>query len=109
MASSLSEFVEPTATLFTDEWAGYNKPGRTFRAHHQIRHRDCIYVDGWTHTQTAEGFFSLLKNALRGVHHGVSDKWLQGYLNEYVWRYNHRHQPWAMFLDMLDGAASKTR
>ena len=109
LASSLAEFVEPDAVLFTDEWAGYNKPGRTFRAHHQIRHRDRIYVDGWTHTQTAEGFFSLLKNALRGVHHGVSDKWLQGYLNEYVWRYNRRHQPRAMFLDLLDTAASRTR
>ena len=109
LGAALDAFVEPDAILFTDEWAGYIKPGKGYRAHHTIRHRDRIYVDGLTHTQTAEGFFSLLKNALRGVHHGVSDKWLQGYLNEYVWRYNHRHQPRAMFLDMLDTAASRSR
>lgn len=24
---------------------------------------------------------------IRGNYHSVSSKWLQGYLNEYVWRY----------------------
>lgn len=27
---------------------------------------------------------------IRGNYHAVSSKWLQGYLNEYAWRYNHR-------------------
>ena len=31
-----------------------------------------------------------VKGGLRGVYHSVSAKWLQGYLNEYTWRYNHR-------------------
>ena len=66
LGAALDAFVEPDAILFTDEWAGYTKPGKGYRAHHTIRHRDRIYVDGITHTQTAEGFFSLLKNALRG-------------------------------------------
>jgi hypothetical protein len=38
-----------------------------------------IPIDGW---------FAMLKNAIRGVHHDVSHKWLQGYINECVWRYN---------------------
>ena len=29
---------------------------------------------------------------MRGTHHSVSAKCLQGYLNEYVWRYNHRER-----------------
>jgi hypothetical protein len=35
-----------------------------------------------------------------GNYHGVSAKWLQSYLNEYVWRYNHRSGGRAM-LEML--------
>jgi hypothetical protein len=42
------------------------------------------------HTQTVEGFFSLLKGGIRGVYHSVSAKWLRSYLDEYAWRYNHR-------------------
>ena len=41
------------------------------------------------HTQTIEGFFGNVKNGIAGNYHGVSVKWLQGYLNEYTWRYNH--------------------
>jgi ISXO2 transposase-like protein len=52
-------------------------------------------------TQTIEGFFSLFKNGVRGVYHSVSKKWLQGYVNEYVWRYNHRDQDEAMFKTLL--------
>jgi ISXO2-like transposase domain len=51
----------------------------------------------------------LVKNALKGVHHGVSDKWLQGYLNEFCWRYNNRGRQNTMFLDLLDTAASRPR
>jgi hypothetical protein len=52
-----------------------------------------IYVDGDVHTQTIDGFFGLFKSGVRGAHHAVSHKWLQGYLNEWTWRYNHREDP----------------
>ena len=55
--------------------------------------------------QTIEGFFSLVKNGIRGVYHVVSAKWLQGYLNEYAWRYNHRDDRAAMFERLLARAA----
>jgi len=47
-------------------------------------------VSGDVHTQTIEGFWALLKGGLIGVYHGVSAKHLQGYLDEYVFRYNNR-------------------
>jgi transposase-like protein len=100
------ENVAEGSTLYTDEWGGYRTLDADY-AHHTIRHRDRIYVDGSVHTQTVEGFFGLLKNALRGVHHGVSDKWLQGYLNEYAWRYNNRGWRNEMFRQLLDQAASR--
>jgi transposase len=100
----VTENIDPSAILFTDEWGGYRSLSDTFE-HRTIRHRDRVYVDGTTHTQTVEGFFGLVKNALKGVHHGVSEKWLQGYLNEYAWRYNNRCDRNTMFRDLLKTAA----
>ena len=37
--------------------------------------------------------FSNLKNWLSGIHHGVSAKHLQAYLNEFTFRFNRRDYP----------------
>jgi transposase len=58
-------------------------------------------VSGDVHTNTIEGFWSLVKRGLDGVFHGVSKKHLQGYLNEYVWRYNQRYESRGRFQDLL--------
>jgi transposase-like protein len=100
------EFILPEAVLFTDEYVGYDKPGKGFAAHHRIRHQAKIYVAGDVHTQTIEGFWSLVKRGLSGTHHSVSAKHLQGYLNEYVWRYNHRDDDSAQFLSLILRAAT---
>jgi ISXO2 transposase-like protein len=74
--------------------------------HRRINHSARIYVMGDIHTQTVDGFFGLLKNAIRGVHHGVSHKWLQGYLNEYAWRWNRRDNGRSMFRDLIGQAVA---
>jgi hypothetical protein len=61
------------------------------------------------HTNTIEGSWSLMKRRIDGVYHAVSEKHLRGYLNEYAWRYNHRHDDEAMFLTLLDKAAESGR
>ncbi len=89
--------------IFTDEWKGYShRLGQRYVAHHRIRHLDRVYVDGDVHTQTIEGFFGLLKNGIRGVYHSVSSRYLQSYLDEYAWRYNHRDDATPMFWTILD-------
>ncbi len=62
-------------------------------------------MEGTIHPLTIEGFWSLVKRGIGGTHHAVSAKWLQGYLNEYVWRYNHRDDGQAQFETLLRGAA----
>jgi transposase-like protein len=99
------ENVVPGSILYSDEWVGYRTLGRDYEQR-TIRHRDRIYVDGLTHTQTVEGFFGSAKNAIRGVYHGVSPMWLQGYLNECAWRYNNRGDRNTMFRDLLNAAAT---
>ena len=45
---------------------------------------------GDIHTNTIEGFWSLVKRGISGVNHAVSAECLQGYLNADAFRYNRR-------------------
>lgn len=99
--NAVQTYVVPESMLFTDEWGGYTTVGKTMKGHKRIRHREQIYVEGDVHTQTIEGFWALTKNGIRGAYHSVSRKWLQGYLNEYAWRYNRRDMAGSMFHALL--------
>jgi transposase-like protein len=101
----IHEHVLPASILYTDEWPAYNGLDRAFKGHRRIRHSEKIYVSGDVHTQTIEGFFSLVKRGIDGTYHAVSTKWLQGYLNEYVWRYNRRDDARSMFHSLALRAA----
>jgi transposase len=107
--ANVESFVMPSTVVYTDDWHGYAGLDRRGYTHHTINHSDRIYVSGHVHTQTIEGFFGNFKTGVRGAHHFVSRKWLQGYLNEWSWRYNHRHDPSAMFRTILVRAVSITR
>ena len=98
--------VLPESVVYTDEATHYTSavPNAGYQ-HRRIHHKAKVYVSGDVHTQTIEGFWALVKSGLRGSHHAVSAKYLQGYLNEYVWRYNHRHDKRAMFWTLLLRAA----
>jgi transposase len=97
--------VDPTAVVYTDSAHLY---GKIPYDHRTINHVEQVYVSGDVHTQTIDGFWSLVKRGISGTHHSVSPKWLQGYLNEYCWRYNHRDDPRAMFALLLLRAAKPT-
>ncbi|MDP6262728.1 MAG: transposase, partial [Rhodospirillales bacterium] len=45
--------------------------------------------------------FSNLKTWLNGIHHGVSAKHLQAYLNEFTFRFNRRFYPFNAFRSLL--------
>ena len=91
------EWVKPESIIYTDEWPGYNRLGGHFAGHRRVRHAAGEYVISDAYTNTVEGFFGNLKTGIRGNYKKVSHRWLQGYLNEFTWRYNHRHDRRAMF------------
>ncbi len=90
----IAERVLPQSTVFTDEYSVYDQLGKHANCyeHKRIQHKQNIYVTGDVHTQTIEGFWSLVKRGIGGVYHSVSRKYLQTYLNEYSFRYNRRDQ-----------------
>jgi transposase-like protein len=97
----IREGVLPSATIYTDEAQVYTGLHAHGYVHHRIHHASKVYVVGNVHTNTIEGFWSLLKRGLGGVFHAVSEKHLQGYLDEYSFRYNHRADDEPMFVTML--------
>jgi len=91
--------VEPGSRLRTDGWKGYSDTalkgykhsvriiGSPERAHRRAPHIHRV--------------FSNLKTWLNGTHHGVEPKYLQSYLDEYVFRFNRRMTPMAAFQTLL--------
>lgn len=75
--------------LATDEYRGYW--GLTDYPHKFVRHSAGEYVVGAVHTQTIDGFWSLLKRGIMGTFHNVSAKYLPLYVAEFAWRYNNRN------------------
>jgi transposase-like protein len=97
--------VEVDTRIYTDEVPAYRGLTKDGWKHKTVRHKESVYVDGDVHTQQIDGFWSLVKRGIDGTHFHVSAKWLQGYLNEYAWRYYRRRKdgqgnPRPMFLEM---------
>ena len=96
-ADTLETFVAETISnkvslLCTDQWVGYKHLKKAF-PHKTIDHARGEYVIGAIHTQTIEGFWSLIKRGVIGSFHNVSRKYLPLYVAEFQFRYNHRHDP----------------
>jgi transposase-like protein/IS1 family transposase len=83
---AVSEKVDLVAT---DESGVYQKVGKK-RPHQFVTHGRGEYVRGNVHTQTIDGFWSLLKRGIIGTFHNVSRKYLPLYVAEFEWRYNNR-------------------
>ncbi len=110
-AESLVAFIRDNvalgATIRTDGWAGYTH----------------VAEAGYRHKRSVQGLperagvilprvhrvFGNLQTWLRGTHHGVGDKHLQAYLDEFAFRFNRRSTPMAAFQTLLGlGATHQT-
>jgi transposase len=104
----VKECVLPESMIFTDEAAIYKQlpqvEGMGY-LHRRINHSAKVYVAGDVHTNTIEGFWSLVKRGIGGVYHSVSQKYLQSYLDEYSFRYNRRDSGNLVFCAMLERAS----
>jgi len=95
----LSAQVQPGSEIYTDGWKGYSKTALADYRHelHQPE----------THALHIHRAFGNLKTWLNGTHHGVDPKYLQNYLDEFVFRFNRRKTPMAAFQTLLGLAAHK--
>lgn len=85
----LSSVIDPAGTLLiTDEYRGYYRVASKMNSA-RINHWK-EYVNGIIHTNTIEGFWSLLKRAWYGTHHHYSKPYMPLYVSEACYKYNHR-------------------
>lgn len=78
------------SVLITDEYKAYNAV-KGLIPHEVIKHSE-QYVDGTTHTNTIEGFWSLLKRAWYGSHHHYKRQFMPLFVAEACYKYNHRRR-----------------
>lgn len=76
--------------LMTDMDGAMVAVGRELGRHEAVNHGIGEYVRGDVHTNTIEGYFSIMKRGIIGVYHHVSQQHLKRYLAEYDFRYNER-------------------
>jgi transposase-like protein len=95
-AETLETFVAQTVAtevslIATDDHQSYMDLKRYGYNHGVIKHSQKKYVVGAIHTNTIEGFWSILKRSIIGVHHNVSRKYLPLYVAERSFVYNNRN------------------
>jgi transposase-like protein len=86
----LFEHVIKGTRVMTDEAPVYGRLGWQIGQHKTVGHRAHEYVRGDVHTNTVEGYFSILKRGMYGVFQHVAPVHLQRYLTEFDFRYNYR-------------------
>ena len=95
-AKTLREKIVTTVSrksyLMTDELASYEKVGKEFANHGTVNHsaNEFAKLGGFAHTNTAECRFSLMKRAVFGTHHSISEAHLPRYLAEWDFKWNTR-------------------
>jgi hypothetical protein len=83
--------IDDASILCTDDAGQYRHMGRDFR-HEVVNHGAEEYVRGQFHTNSVEGFFSILKRGIVGCYFHVSEAHLHRYLAEFDFRYSNREK-----------------
>ena len=84
------QHVHPDSTLSTDQAQHYKFA--PVADHQAVDHSKFEWVRGIAHTNTLEGFFSVLKRGLVGIYQHVDKKHLDRYLAEFDFRQNTREK-----------------
>lgn len=81
--------LDSKTALMTDDAGQYRHMNKDF-THETVNHGAGEYVRGNAHTNTIEGYFSVMKRGITGTYHHVSQQHLKRYLAEFDFRYNER-------------------
>ena len=94
----LKDNVKLKTLIKTDGWRGYSKDTLGDFRHEPLVGRNAPHI---------HQAFGNLKTWLKGTYHGVDPKYLQHYLDEFVFRFNRRKTPMAAFQTLLGISSSK--
>tara|TARA_R110000868_G_scaffold304437_15_gene565210 strand:- start:7916 stop:8821 length:906 start_codon:yes stop_codon:yes gene_type:complete len=97
----ITKNVAKGSTIYTDEYHLYNTVSSLGYIHDTVNHGSEEFARGEVHTNTIEGFWSFLKNGIRGAYKHTSKKYLQLYVNEYAFKWNYRKDQFSLFQNLL--------
>jgi len=100
----VAENVDYVQSFYTDGHKLYRKM-HELGPHQYVVHQK-QWVDGEVHVSFVENAWSLFKRGLIGMYHQVSTKYLQDYLDEFAFRYSHRHEK-AKLMDLLLASSAR--
>ena len=94
------DYISKEASVITDEWRGYLPLKKEYKQLKQIPSNDGKnFPDLHIHIMNLKGW-------IRGIHHHCSEERLQGYLNEYHYRYNRRNNMDTIFHKLIEKMAT---
>lgn len=95
LGAFLKKYVSSDAKVITDKWLGYTPLKKDFLKLEQVASNDGKnFKDIHIHIMN-------IKSWLRGIHHHCSEARIQGYLDEYHFRYNRRQKMGAIFKSLI--------
>lgn len=103
----IERIVEPGSELITDMNRSYSFPHDLI---HRVIDKTKAYVEGHVHTNGLENFWALLKRSLRGTYVAVEHFHLDAYVDEQVFRFNHRSKErgdGGRFVEVLRGIVGR--
>ena len=101
--------VEPGATVYTDEHAGYQSLGDRYQ-HGTVKHSVKEFVNGIAHTNGIESVWAVIKRGYNGVYHQWSAKHMARYIDEFTFRLNEgnvKRHTWERLESLVKGAVGK--
>lgn len=101
LEAHIIKHVKREAKVSTDELYSYKRLWMYGYDHESVNHAAKEYVRGDRHTNTLEGYWSIIKRSIRGTHVHVSSHRLPLYLGEFEFRWNLRRHPEKMFPILL--------
>ena len=84
---------ENNNTVISDEFRGYDPLSNNSFVHLRVDHTKAFSDYNGIHTNNIESFWATLKRGVYGIYHHISIEYMQRYIDEFCFRYNHRGYP----------------
>ena len=91
----MKKLISKESEVVTDGFGGYKDLGLHFKNHIVLNHSQKVHRKRKYYTSTIEGFWSMFKRAITGQYHKITLEYLQDYINEMTYKYNHRNNDFA--------------
>ena len=92
VSRELLNYVSTKSILFTDEASVYVDIGKQFVDHKSVNHEETYVKNKNIHINNIENVWNHYKRTIDGTYFHYSDQHFDRYLNEFVFRWNHRNE-----------------